>query len=280
MRTIPIVVGAITLFFVAPQAYGADRLPDIIVNPLFLNHPTSASHRYEFVTNIIPGRVHLRLSNSTPNIGEGPLFIYGGEESGNGQVVYQRIFQTEGGFRDRPAGLFVFHPAHNHVHVNRWAEYRIRAVLPGDGVGPVLRTGGKTSFCLLDSLRYQGPEPVLGNVPALPVFRTCGNDAQGISVGFEDLYSKTLPDQWIDVTGLGEGEYWLESVVDPDNQFEEIDETNNVARIKLIIGPGDMPVPDEIPIERGVPWYAAIVLVLACAGGLALRAGRRGSKAT
>ncbi len=267
MRRIPLIA---VLLLAASTARAIDLLPDLIVNPARLSD-------YQFITNIIPGRLHIRLSNATPNIGYGPLFIYGGDPAADGQVVYQRIFQSQGGFRDRESGLFLYHPAHNHVHVNRWAEYTIRTVLPADGVGPVLRTGGKTSFCLLDSNRYTGPEVVLGTPPSFARFLSCGSDVQGISVGFEDLYPKSLPDQWIDITGLGPGEYWLESVVDPDNQFEEVDESNNVARIKLVIADGELPIPDEIPLDRGLLWYASIVLLLAGAGALALRAGRRGN---
>lgn len=273
MRSIRL-IACVAVLITAAGAWGQqDLLPDLIVNPTRLND-------YEFVTNIIPGRVHIRLSNATPNIGWGPLFIFAGEPVGGGQVVIQRVFQLGGGFRDRDAGFFVFHPTHNHFHVNDWAQYTIREVLPGDGVGPVLRQGSKTGFCLLDSNRYTGPETPLGPTPATPQFRTCGDDVQGISVGWEDLYSKNLPDQWIDVTGLTPGEYWLESVVDPENSFQEVDETNNVARIKLVIAEGELPVPGEIPLDRGTPWTLTVVLLLLGAGTLAFGASRRWGKTT
>jgi hypothetical protein len=272
VRSIRLIAGALMLA-AAPGAQGDDQLPDLIVNPARLSD-------YEYVTNIIPGRVHIRLSNATPNTGYGPLFLFAGESIGGGQVVFQRIFTTDGGFRDREAGFFVFHPTHSHFHVGNWARYSIRTVLPGDGVGPILRQGGKTSFCLLDSARYTGPEPIGGTPPASPQFRTCGDDVQGISVGYEDLYPKSLPDQWIDITGLGAGEYWLESVVDPENQFEEVDDTNNVARIKLIIAPGELPAPGEIPLDRRLPWLLTVVLLLTGGGTLALRAAEQRGKST
>jgi hypothetical protein len=264
-----LLVTLIALGSAAATAHADDLLPDLIVNPARLSDRA-------YVTNIIPGRLHIRLSNATPNIGYGPLFVFAGDPVGGSQAVYQRIFTSEGGFRDRAAGYFLFHPTHRHFHVNDWARYRIRSVLPSDGVGPVLRKGSKTSFCLLDSAKYTGSEVVLGTVPASRQFFSCGDDVQGISVGYEDLYSKDLPDQWIDITGLGPGEYWLESEVDPDNNFEEVDETNNIARIKLVIAQGELPVPDEIPLDRRVPWLLAIVLIFSGAGALALGAGRRG----
>jgi hypothetical protein len=90
------------------------------------------------------------------------------------------------------------------------------------------------------------------------------------------LYARTLPDQWIDITGLAPGDYWLESVVDPENHIEEVNEGNNIAYYKLTIAPGELPVPDEIPASRGLPKAAALVLLLASAGILALRARTRG----
>ncbi len=243
-------------------ARATDLLPDMIVDSARLND-------FVFTKNIIPGRVHIRFSNGTANVGLGPLFVYPGTATATTQPVFQRIFLSQGGFRNRSAGIFVFHPTHNHFHFGGWAQYSIRAVLPSDGIGPVLREGSKTSFCLLDSTHYTGP----GQVPwATQQFTGCGNTAQGVSVGWEDLYSRTLPDQWIDITGLAPGEYWLESVVDPLNRIEERNENNNVGRIKLNITPGLLPVPDEIPAGRGFPLLLTAMLLLAGAGTLALRA--------
>jgi hypothetical protein len=264
---------ALAALLLAYPARAIDLLPDLIINPARLND-------YVFVKNIVPGKVHVRFSNATPNIGRGPLLIYPGGPSGNGQRVFQRIFLSQGGFRDRQAGVFLYHPTHNHFHFGSWAQYTIRAVLPGDGVGPVLRTGGKTSFCLLDSARYTGPGPVLGTPPNSSVFRTCGDDAQGISVGWEDLYSRTLPDQWIDITGLGPGSYWLEAVVDPSNLIEEVNEDNNVGRIKITLTPGQVPVPDEIPLNPRLPIVLSLVLLFMGAGMLALRTKLRGKSSS
>ena len=44
---------------------------------------------------------------------------------------------------------------------------------------------------------------------------------------------RTLPDQWIDVTAVPPGDYWLECVVDPENYIEESNETNNANRILI-----------------------------------------------
>ncbi len=95
--------------------------------------------------------------------------------------------------------------------------------------------GEKTSFCLLDSRPYDKNLP---GAPPSGVYRTCDSGTQGISVGYEDLYDKSLPDQWIDITDVPNGEYWLESEVDAGNAILEKDETNNIARVKVTIDKG------------------------------------------
>ncbi len=247
------------------HVHATDLLPDLIVNPARLQD-------YTFSKTIVPGHVHIRFSNATANVGLGPLFMFPGTATGGGQLVNQRIFTSQGGFRDREAGIFLYHPTHSHFHVGSWAQYTIRAVLAGDAVGPVLRGGAKTSFCLLDSTRYTGPVPILGTPAASRTFLSCGDDSQGISVGWEDVYSRSLPDQWIDITGLAPGDYWLESVVDPDDKIEEVDEDNNVGYLRLTIAPGQLPVPDEIPVGRGFTPLLTLVLLLTGAGTLARRA--------
>lgn len=203
-----------------------DLLPDIIIQQSYLYDNDTVSY-------IVPGRRHLRLSNATPNIGAGKLYAWGGEDLGNGtQRVYQRIFRDDGAFWDHEAGAFVYHPNHHHIHVEGWSVYRLREILPGDGVGPIVVEGEKTSFCLMDLGVYDATLP--GFDPTGEFF-ACATTVQGISVGWYDLYSKDLPSQWIDITDVPPGEYWLEAEADPDNHFIESDETNNAARVKVTI---------------------------------------------
>jgi len=198
-----------------------DLLPDMGVRE-------SDLLRHDHVTD--GNRVLLRFANGTPNIGAGPLHVVGvlpANPDGT-QSVNQRIFRDDGTHYDRPAGRFTFHPGHDHVHVEGWAIYRLRASLPGGGVGDVLLESAKTSFCLLDSAPH---DPSLPGYLPLRTYRTCGELAQGISVGWVDTYEKNLIGQNIDVLGLPPGSYWLESEVDPDNHILELNEDNNIMRI-------------------------------------------------
>ena len=186
-------------------------------------------------TKEAPGRTLLRFSNGTANVGLGKLQLIGflPANSNGTQTVVQRIFRSNGTAEDRLAGLFVYHPEHNHVHIAGWALYRLREILPGNGIGRVITESDKTSFCILDLEVYD--RKLAGQLPRAE-FRSCSGTVQGLSRGWIDIYDKDVPGQYIDITGLPEGQYWLESEVDPDDVILETDETNNVSRVKITVG--------------------------------------------
>lgn len=205
-----------------------DWLPDIIVREADL-------YNNDIVTDITPGRVHLRFSTSTCNIGMGRLHLIGilpPLQDGT-QLVMQRIFRDDGTFWDDTSGSFLYHPTHSHTHFEDWCAYRLREILPGDGVGAVVAEGDKTSFCILDLAVYNSSLP---NFNPSPNYPSCNSTVQGLSVGWLDLYSKSLPGQNIDVTDVPDGQYWLEAHADPENNIRESDTTNNITRIKVTIG--------------------------------------------
>jgi hypothetical protein len=204
-----------------------DLLPDLLVR---------AADLYDnaFVVSGNGQRL-LRFSNGTANVGPGKFHLYGvlpGNPDGT-QSVRQVVYRSDGSSYDREAGLFVFHPSHNHIHVEDWCRYQLREVLPGDGVGPVVAGGEKVSFCILDLAVYDRRLP---NFNPVPEFESCQSRVQGLSVGWIDIYSRSLPGQLIDVTQVPDGFYWLESEVDPEGRMLEADETNNTTRIKVTIG--------------------------------------------
>ncbi len=206
------------------------KLPDIIVRE---------SDLYDHVEDFTmePGRVHLRLSNGTANIGAGKLHLYGVlPPNGDGtQDVMQRVFGDNNEYEDRLAGQFLFHQGHAHIHFVDWGAYRIRQILPGDGVGPIVAEGNKTSFCIIDLGVYNSNLP---DYNPSGEFHSCSSTVQGLSVGWIDIYSKYLPGQSIDITGVPPGQYWLESEVDPLDHVLESNETNNATRIKVTLGAG------------------------------------------
>ena len=120
--------------------------------------------------------------------------------------------------------LFHFSACHSHYHFDDYAVYGLY-----DG-GSQVAAGHKQAFCLLDWNSWAWPDQYTGNF-------TCSN--QGISTGWQDVYGGYLDCQWIDVTGVPDGDYTLRiSVNVPGNEsalptLVERDFTNNVLEVPM-----------------------------------------------
>jgi hypothetical protein len=138
---------------------------------------------------------------------------------------------------ERRIGCMRYHPAHDHWHVLDVARYELRR----ESTGKLVAETRKVGFCLTDARpAFAGPF-----TPAAPVYpigsaKPSGCDAistQGISPGWGDLYAFALPGQQIAVDGLARGTYCLTSRADPLDLIEELDEANNVRRVRLSLRP-------------------------------------------
>jgi len=226
-------------------AQAVDWLPDIIIRE-------SDLYNNDIVTTVSPGRTHLRFNNSTANVGLGRLHLIGTLPAlpDGSQLVMQRIFRDDGTFWEDTSGAFLYHPTHSHTHFEDWCAYRLREVLPGDGVGEIVAEGAKTSFCILDLGVYSSSLP---NYNPNPFYPSCGSTIQGLSVGWFDLYSKSLPGQNIDITDVPDGLYWLEAEADPVDNVRESNESNNITRIKVSIGEGPTIALDAFEPNDSIP---------------------------
>ncbi|MFN8121209.1 MAG: lysyl oxidase family protein [Thermoleophilia bacterium] len=120
---------------------------------------------------------------------------------------------------------------HNHFHVRRAAEYS----LWNDTKTAIVAPANKVGFCQYDSQRVnfsKGPQfQVYGDTLTGDFCRQDQPNAtqlrEGISEGYRDIYDWTLDYQWIDVSNVAPGVYYLAGRMDPDNVFKEKDETNN-----------------------------------------------------
>lgn len=144
--------------------------------------------------------------------------------------------------------LFEFSPCHGHYHFKEYADYRLWT--PGDyAEWQLLRSstsadtlsrdllasapdladrmvrGDKQGFCMIDIVRVEPGAPG-------PNFTNCNSD-QGISVGWADVYGKSLAGQYIDITGLPRGVYWLEVEVNAEHLLEEANYANNSAAVQV-----------------------------------------------
>jgi hypothetical protein len=169
--------------------------------------------------------------------------LMGGADNGDGtQKVFQKVFASDGSSKTYLCGNFIFHPQHNHTHFEDFTEYNLRPVTltagvgDSEGAGVISTTSDKVSFCLLDGIQYSTSLP---GAAFTAQYTTCTNVRQGISVGWADLYDKSLFGQWIDITTAPSGKYWLEVMVDPLNHIAESDERNNLARIAIDVHQND-----------------------------------------
>jgi hypothetical protein len=192
--------GFVLLGWEQPNGLGEDRLPDLFVWANDANDYLYGWYLDEAEPSE-PGRILLRVSTATPNIGAGPLELHGSSTSPG---VYQRVFRADGSSYDRFAGNFTFHPGHGHLHFDNWINLHLRTVLTNDGVGDVVASGDKTSFAIIDLVHYDASLPGSPNS-----IQYNGGLIQGLSVGWADIYSANLQDQWIDVTDVPAGQYWL-----------------------------------------------------------------------
>jgi len=216
-----------------------DLLPDCIIWEQYL---AQAYVGTTFSDEPPAGRRALRFPTTTVNIGMGTLELLGQTPTGSLQPVNQRIYRSNGTFYDRLAGNFTYHSNHGHMHFDDWTHFRLREVLPGNGVGPIVRTGVKQSFCIIETTVYDSSMPGYNNSAWGPY--SCGWK-QGTRPGRADTYGATLSGQYIDIVGLPDGVYWLEGEVDPLNHVLELDESNNIARVLVNIGSVPPAQPDR-----------------------------------
>lgn len=223
-------VGQIILNWNQPNAAATDLLPDLTI---WTDQAIALLYgwRIDRAEPTLPGATLLRLTTATPNIGTGPLDLRGSAATPD---VYQRIFRSNGTSYDRYAGTFTFHPAHGHLHFDNWVNFHLRSVLTNNGVGPIVAAGDKTSFNIADYIAYNTSLP---GAPQSGQYALGNTYTQGLAVGWADIYGSQLPNQWIDITTLPAGQYWLEAVVNPEFNLLESNYSNNFARILIDLNP-------------------------------------------
>ena len=232
-----------------------------LVPDMFIGHEwfTDTIHRREFHDSIT-------VSNSTANIGYGPMEIIGTGQwfcgdsavSGSGlcpngtyakQLVKQRIYvKNQTGiftFVDSSVGTMSFHAelGHHHLHVDDWTEntLRIRGPESDPSRWPIIGTGYKNSMNLYDHVKCDQVFVACdyGNtVYDLYGLRNGGlglgynsgsPNVQGISVGYADIYEYLLPyGQAIYFDSVCNGDYVLLAQFDPKGRFIDMRPENNI----------------------------------------------------
>jgi hypothetical protein len=181
------------------------------------------------------GRRLLRYTSIVVNTGQGKFEVLGQRSSTSDphMSVVQRLYDDAGGYtvRSTPAYMFFAGDGHTHWHT---ADLETSALVRLDN-GSKVGTGAKRGFCFYDNVRYR--TSLLG-APQSPFYTGCGASADlavqmGVSVGWGDAYYANLPDQYIDITGLGAGRYRLYVTADAQNFFAESNDFNNTTWVDL-----------------------------------------------
>lgn len=126
---------------------------------------------------------------------------------------------------DNPyAPYFVFHGCHGHYHIRFFSIYEL---LTPDGT--LVVAGTKQGFCFEDSFKYEDGGKSKGY--------DCHD--QGITSGWGDWYYKQLVGQFIDITGVPEGEYIVRVSINTGEFSPIFDEGqnrySNVSEVRVTI---------------------------------------------
>lgn len=199
--------------------------PQLILPDLVPDVPASVR------TRISGGERFVEFTTAIANLGPGVFMVEGKTVTTAGREVtvgYQRIDRRDGTQCAREAGVFEFHRAHSHFHFDDFVNYELRTGHPD--LSPIASTGQKASYCLIDIEPVRGFEPF--RHPMLRPQLTCNEreGLQGISVGYKDVYDRTLPGQLLSLDRpnlLPGGSYFLVNDVDPDNILWEVNDGNN-----------------------------------------------------
>lgn len=218
-----------------PQGRAEPQLPDLRTlqpNGLRLVHDTRS------------GRTFLRFNNSIINLGPGPLELFGrdaeivdhrdypieGHEAGPHQHVsiYQRITDADGNVLIEPfVGELIHHNQHAHWHLESFSTYEVWAISPQGVTYNLVGANSKVSYCVTD-LRPAGPELGFETRPKAG-YLSCSGMLQGLTQGWIDTYVSGLARQWVEISGVKDGNYVLRSIVDPEDRIRETDDSNNAA---------------------------------------------------
>jgi hypothetical protein len=237
-------VSLLTLALLAPAgsaAAASDRLPDLAMARL----------RHIVTTNTADGRRLLRFSAIIVNVGVGPFELRSQRpDTSSRWSARQVVYNDAGGSRTVrvPSMRLVYEgDGHDHWHVKDLEEYRL---VPLRNTSRD-RIGQKVGFCFFDN--YQN-RLLLPGAPQDPVYRRrgCGTRdsvrlQNGLSVGWGDIYHRSLPGQYIDITDLPDGIYRLRATADQANFFLESDDTNNSTWADLWIEAGGVTVLRRAP---------------------------------
>jgi len=177
--------------------YDNDGLPDLTVDPQRFTSQMEIVDRFfdeggcAFQEGAVGGTGYRRILRFDTVVMNG----------GNGDLVVGDRTDPDNPY----AKWFFFAPCHGHYHIRDFSVYEL--LLPN---GRQVVANQKGGFCFEDSFKYDGGKSNGYN---------CG--FQGITSGWGDWYYKQLTGQWIDITGVPEGDYIVRVTINWAGTFDE-----------------------------------------------------------
>jgi hypothetical protein len=237
------------------SAFAADLLPDLDQElPRNLQVATDQS-------GAIP-RFHLGFESAVDNHGAGPLVIDGHRDSQDQpeMVADQAIQQSDGSRRTVPdVGRlrYVYSEDHDHWHYLGFDHYELRRAANYKLFAPDQKTG----FCLGDRYNTDTTSQLPGEPPQPFFTGYCGRThtellslEEGISVGYGDVYFANLEGQFVDVTGVPAGQYYLVHRANADRKLVESDYSNDAASLLIELSwPDGTSAAPAVKVLRGCP---------------------------
>jgi hypothetical protein len=179
-------------------------------------------------------KVLLHATSDVRSRGRGPIELHGQRNGPTSMKVTQRIYKVGGGHITLRTGARLHFTdvgsyfGGSYWKVHQLARFELRPVLPGGGLGDVVRTSPKLNYCLRDLERTRPGK----RSPSHAFYPGCNpdpgvkRDRLGTSVGWSDIYPADYDRQYIDVSGL-RGCFAFTMTVDPKHHLFESNEHDN-----------------------------------------------------
>lgn len=196
-------------------------LPDLISDPPYIWYTRNVREPItdrQLRVMAFDGYIH--------NIGTGDLRVTGNPQLAGG--MKQQVFDgSEWSDVASPTVRFETDDGHNHFHLIRAADYTLWDL----GRQAPVTDASKVGFCLVDTeVREEGIEAAY----LIDDYNYCEVDnpeatelTMGITSGWRDVYDANVTMQWVDVSEVEPGTYWVSAETDINDEIVESDETNN-----------------------------------------------------
>jgi hypothetical protein len=233
-------------------------LPDLTLDPANADNVGAMTNS--------AGRKVIQFPTSIRNAGTAPLVLFPSWDYWDDtHDVRQRVLSCQGQIVDRYLGRFV--EFESGLFVPNLVRARLRKQVPPMGLpGEVIAQVDVGGSCFEDNISWNSALP---GWPATSQFTGCSVEVQGISIGWMKYESGGVRGRELDLGCVPPAIYWFELIVDPDDRFQETDESNNVVRSlvnlqtlpsppipSVCAGPqveGRLVSPDSLAVAAGAP---------------------------